>query len=279
MILEAARRFGLDLAECFLIGDRWRDIEAGHAAGCRTVWIDYGYREKRPSVPADATVHALRDAVEWISKRGKDMGVRPVADLRVKIFADGADLSAMLDLYRKPWIAGFTTNPTLMRKAGVTDYCAFAREVLSAIPDRPISFEVFADEFTEMEAQAREIASWGENVYVNVPITNTKAEPALDLLCRLSHSGVKVNATAILAPGQARDAVAALAGGAPAYISIFAGRIADTGRDPVPIMASAVKAASQSPNIEVIWASPRELLTSSRRTRPDATSSRPPRTS
>lgn len=181
-------------------------------------------------------------------------------DLNVKIFADGADKAAMLELYAKPWISGFTTNPTLMRKAGIRDYEAFARDILAAIPDRPISLEVFADEFDEMERQARLIASWADNVYVKIPVTNTRREPALDLICRLSHSGVKVNVTALLTLAQVRDVSQALGGGAPSCVSVFAGRIADTGIDPVPMMIAAVEMLRTYPDVELIWASPRELL-------------------
>ena len=183
-----------------------------------------------------------------------------ISALRTKIFADGAELEGMLALYRQPHIKGFTTNPTLMRKAGVSDYRAFAREVLAAIPDRPISFEVFSDEFEEMERQAHEIATWGEHVYVKVPVTNTKRAPAYDLIHRLSQAGVKVNVTAVLTLEQVRDVVAALKGGAPSNVSVFAGRIADTGRDPVPLMAEAVDILRSAPKAELIWASPRELL-------------------
>lgn len=178
----------------------------------------------------------------------------------VKIFADGADKATMLDLYSKPWIRGFTTNPTLMRKAGITDYEGFARDILVSIHDRPISLEVFADEFPEMERQARRIASWGKNVYVKIPVTNTRREPSLELICRLSHSGIKLNVTALLTLAQVRDVVHALNGGAPSCVSVFAGRIADTGRDPLPIMTAAVEMVGISPHIELIWASPRELL-------------------
>jgi len=183
-----------------------------------------------------------------------------LVDLRTKIFADGAELDGMLAMYREPHIKGFTTNPTLMRKAGVTNYCAFAKQVLAAIPDRPISFEVFSDEFTDMERQAREIATWGEQVYVKIPVTNTKGQPAYDLVHRLSHSGVKLNVTAIMGLDQVRDVVSALTGGAPSNVSVFAGRIADTGYDPVPLMAAAVELMRLAPNAELIWASPRELL-------------------
>jgi transaldolase len=185
---------------------------------------------------------------------------RSVDDLAVKIFADGADKAAMLELYSKPWIKGFTTNPTLMNKAGIRDYEAFARDILGCIKDRSISFEVFADEFDEMERQAHIIKSWGDNVYVKIPVTNTRQEPALDLICRLSHAGVKLNVTAILTLAQVRDVVRALGGGAPAYVSVFAGRIADTGRDPLPLMMAAVEMVETYPGLELIWASPRELL-------------------
>jgi len=181
-------------------------------------------------------------------------------DLSVKLFADGADKAAMLELYANPLIQGFTTNPTLMRKAGITDYEAFAHDILAAIPDRPISLEVFADEFPEMERQARKITAWGDNVYVKIPVTNTRREPSLDLICRLAHSGVKLNVTALLTLDQVRQVSAALGGGAPSCVSVFAGRIADTGRDPVPLMAAAVEIVSSYPNMELIWASPRELL-------------------
>jgi transaldolase len=183
-----------------------------------------------------------------------------LGELRTKIFADGAELQGMLALYREPYVKGFTTNPTLMRKAGVSDYRAFARQVLAAIPDRPISFEVFSDDFDEMEQQAREIATWGEQVYVKIPVTNTRRIPAYDLINRLSHADVKVNVTAILTLEQVRDVVAALKGGAPSNVSVFAGRIADTGRDPVPLMTAAMELLRLEPRAELIWASPRELL-------------------
>ena len=183
-----------------------------------------------------------------------------VTDLKIKLFADGADKAAMMDLYRNPLIKGFTTNPTLMRKAGITDYQAFARDILCEIRDRPISLEVFADEFDEMERQARLIATWGPNVYVKIPVTNTKRQPAFDLIAKLSHEGIRLNITAILTLEQVKHVVAALAGGAPSNVSVFAGRIADTGRDPVPLMATAVEMVSAYPGMELIWASPRELL-------------------
>lgn len=186
--------------------------------------------------------------------------MKALADLKVKLFADGADKAGMVEMYRKPFVKGFTTNPTLMRKAGVSDYRGFAREVLAEIPDRPISFEVFSDEFEEMEQQARQIATWGDNVYVKIPVSNTRREPAYELVRKLSHEGVKVNVTAMLTLDQVRAVARALEGGAPANVSVFAGRIADTGVDPVPVMAEAVRILGDAPNAELIWASPRELL-------------------
>jgi transaldolase len=186
--------------------------------------------------------------------------VKPPVNLKVKLFADGAEKKSMLELYANPVIRGFTTNPTLMHKAGITDYQAFARDILSVIRDRPISFEVFADEFDEMERQARIIATWGSNVYVKIPVTDTRRESACPLIKQLSHAGIKVNVTAILTLDQVSHVVEALAGGAPSNVSVFAGRIADTGVDPVPAMQEAVRMLQPHPQIELIWASPRELL-------------------
>jgi transaldolase len=183
-----------------------------------------------------------------------------LSTLKVNIFADGADRVGMLEMYRNPLIKGFTTNPTLMCKAGITDYQSFAQDVLRAIPDRPISFEVFSDDFAEMKRQARVIASWGKNVYVKIPVTNTLGESSTSIVHELAQEGVKLNVTALLTLDQVRKVSAALAGGSPAYISVFAGRVADTGRDPVPMMAAAVELLRMYPNIELIWASPRELL-------------------
>ena len=186
--------------------------------------------------------------------------LRRLAELKIKLFSDGADKTQILRFYANPLIRGFTTNPTLMRSAGVKNYEAFAREILDVIRDRPISFEVFADNFGEMERQARKIAAWGENVYVKIPICNTKRQSSMELAGQLAHSGVKVNITAVLTLDQVRAAADALTGGSPGIISIFAGRIADTGRDPVPTVAAAVDLVSAYSNIELIWASPRELL-------------------
>lgn len=181
-------------------------------------------------------------------------------DLKVKIFADGADKSDILRLYEDKRIKGFTTNPTLMRKANITNYEAFAKDILSSIKDRPISFEVFSDEFDEMERQAHKIASWGSNVYVKIPVTNSLGIPSYDLIRRLAARKVQLNVTAILTMDQVREVSGALENHAPSNVSIFAGRIADTGRDPVPIMAAAVAMCAPFDKQELIWASPRELL-------------------
>ncbi len=183
-----------------------------------------------------------------------------IANLKIKLFADGAERAQIVKFQSNPLIRGFTTNPTLMRAAGVKDYEAFAHEILELVKDKPISFEVFADDFAEMERQAQKIASWTGNVYVKIPVTNTKRQSSMELVHRLAHSGVKINITAVMTLDQVRQGVAALGGGAPSVISVFAGRIADTGRDPVPMMAEAVKLVSAYPGIELLWASPRELL-------------------
>ena len=180
--------------------------------------------------------------------------------LNVKIFADGADKAGMLEMYAKPYIKGLTTNPTLMRKAGIADYRAFAKDILSDIKDKPLSFEVFSDDFADMERQATEIASWGDNVYVKIPVTNTQQQTCYALVRKLAAQKVKLNVTAIMTLAQVRDVVAALDPSVPSYVSVFAGRIADTGRDPVPLMAAAVELLKVAPAAELIWASPRELL-------------------
>jgi len=181
-------------------------------------------------------------------------------DLRIKIYADGADLDDISRLAANPLIRGFTTNPTLMRKANVRDYRSFALDVLSIVGGRPVSFEVFSDEFPGMEEQAHEVASWGDNVYVKIPVTNTRGDFSGDLIHRLTTAGVQVNVTAILAPRQIESVVPCLSPGTSSIVSVFAGRIADTGRDPVPIMAKAVEILKSQPKSELIWASPRELL-------------------
>lgn len=182
-------------------------------------------------------------------------------NLSIKLFADGADKKSILELNQKDYISGFTTNPTLMRKAGIQDYTSFALDILQEIKNKPISFEVFSDDFGEMKSQALTIASWGDNVYVKIPISNTKGDSSIPLIKELSHSGVKVNVTAVFTMQQIQETIDVLKGGAPSVLSVFAGRIADTGLDPHPIMFSAVSmAAMWDRNIEVLWASPRELL-------------------
>jgi transaldolase len=188
------------------------------------------------------------------------MSTSGVDGLRTKIFADGADLAQLLALAEHAHIRGFTTNPTLMRKAGVTDYEGFARQALERIRDRPISFEVFSDDRAGMRAQALEIAGWGENVYVKIPVTTTRGESMADLVRDLSASGVQVNVTALMTVAQVETMTRALEGGAPSNISVFAGRIADTGRDPVPLIRRALEVMRAAPCAELIWASPRELL-------------------
>ncbi len=178
----------------------------------------------------------------------------------VKIFADGADMDGILALYKNPLIKGFTTNPTLIRKAGIEDYEAFARKLVAAIPDRPISFEVFADDFDEMIAQGRVIASWGANVNVKIPVTTTKGAFTGPVIRTLTDAGVTVNVTAIMTEQQVERVAECLAPNVPAIVSVFAGRIADTGRDPVPVMRNCLRALNERPKAELLWASPRELL-------------------
>jgi len=186
--------------------------------------------------------------------------MKKVEQLKVKIFADGAEKAGMLEMAGKSWVQGLTTNPTLMRKAGLSDYKAFAKDILGLIRQKPISFEVFSDEFPEMERQAMEIASWGENVYVKVPITNTRKEPIYPLIQKLVARKVKLNVTALMTLEQVKGTVEVLNATVPSYISVFAGRIADTGRDPLPLMVDSLKVMKTNPKAELIWASPRELL-------------------
>jgi len=186
--------------------------------------------------------------------------MKKVEELKVKIFADGADKAGMLEMYEKPFVKGLTTNPTLMKKAGIKDYRAFCKDILSSIKDKPLSFEVFSDDFKEMERQSLEIASWGDNVYVKIPITNTKQEACYGLVKKLADQRVKLNVTALMTLDQVRNVVASLDPNIPSYVSVFAGRIADTGYDPVPLMATAVEILKAAPAAELIWASPREIL-------------------
>ncbi len=186
--------------------------------------------------------------------------MQKIEQLNIKIFADGADKAGMIDMNAKPFVKGLTTNPTLMHKAGITDYKAFAKEILAEIKNKPISFEVFSDDFVEMERQALEIANWGNNVYVKIPVTNTKQETAYALIKKLVKQKVKLNVTAIMTLTQVRDVVNTLDPNVPSYVSVFAGRIADTGRDPFPLMIAAVELLKIAPAAELIWASPRQLL-------------------
>jgi transaldolase len=184
---------------------------------------------------------------------------KKLADLKIKLFTDGADKAQIVEMAKQPWIAGFTTNPSLLKKAGVSDYAAYGREVVAAVPDRHISFEVFSDDIAEMVAQGRVIATWGKNVYVKLPVTTTRGEPLYDAVRALSRDGVKINLTAIFAQDQVVRAVEALDGGAPSCVSVFAGRLADFGHDYRPIMADAIARARATKTIEIIWASTREV--------------------
>jgi len=179
--------------------------------------------------------------------------------LNVKLFADGADKLGIIEMNKNSLISGFTTNPTLMKVAGIKDYRAFALDILSHIKDKPISFEVFSDDFNEMEKQALEIASWANNVYVKIPITNTKSESSKNLIERLSNAGVKVNVTAMMSVSQVKNILPALSNSPSSYVSVFAGRVADTGRDPLNVMVGVLELLKKYPKIELIWASPREL--------------------
>jgi len=186
--------------------------------------------------------------------------MKTLADLSIKIFADGADRDGMFKLYRDPLIQGMTTNPTLMRKAGISDYEKFAREILETVKSKPISFEVFSDDFTDMRRQALKIAQWQENVYVKIPITNTKGESALPLVSDLAKSGVRLNVTALLTLEQVEGVASHLQRDVPAVVSVFAGRIADTGVDPVPLMRKSLEILRPLPQAELLWASVREVL-------------------
>jgi transaldolase len=186
--------------------------------------------------------------------------MKSMNDLRIKIFADGADEKGIADLAANPMIKGYTTNPTLMRAAGVSDYEAFAHRVLEVVTEAPISFEVFADEWDEMERQARKITTWGKNVFVKIPITNTKGESAAALMHKLACDGIRLNITGMLTVDQVRTSTESLSGGPECIISVFAGRVADTGVDPIPLMCEALDVMRPHANLELLWASPRELL-------------------
>jgi transaldolase len=267
LLLSAASTLGIDPKLSVMVGDRWRDVEAGRRAGCATIFIDNGYHERLPDRP-DVTARGLDEVVPEILRitmrratldRDAAQAVN-AADLTVEIFADGADLASIVGLAANPLIKGFTTNPTLMHAAGVTEYDRFAREVVAAVPTMPVSFEVFDDDFDGMERQARRIAEWGDNVYAKIPVTDTKGTPTRGVISALSETGVRLNVTALMTVDQVRWVTEALAGGPPSFISVFAGRVADTGRDPIPIMVDSLAVMAPHPNLKLIWASPREIL-------------------
>ncbi|MEQ8345873.1 MAG: transaldolase [Sneathiellaceae bacterium] len=274
MLLEAARDFDIDLDASVMVGDRWRDIGAGQNAGCYTILVNHGWPEPRLKVPDALCADLLQaadiilslTAEDWRKRKGRTAAKRGartmpnLKDLKIKIFADGADLAGMKEMYALPHIQGFTTNPTLMKKAGIKDYKAFAKDVLAAIPDRPISFEVFADELDEMEAQGREIATWGRNVNVKIPVTNTRGIFTGPAIAKLSKAGVVLNITAVFTLDQVKAIAEALDPETPAIVSVFAGRVADTGMDPVPLMKECRALLKGRPKAELLWASPRELL-------------------
>jgi transaldolase len=268
LLEEGSRRHGIDLRKSYLVGDRWRDIEAGASAHCRTVFVDRGYAERGPATAPDARVANVAQAAKWIIADARShmqqLESLPLATsaaaLKIKLFADGADLKGIAALAALAHIAGFTTNPTLMRNAGVTDYADFGRKALAIVGTRPISFEVFADEPREMLRHARELASWGDNVYVKIPVTDTKGTSMAAVVRELTAEGVRTNVTALMTETQVAEVCTALEGTRGAYVSVFAGRIADTGRDPIPLMRRNAALCSEVPNVELIWASPRELL-------------------
>jgi transaldolase len=263
LLFAAAADLGLDLSRSFMIGDRWRDVGAGRRAGCRTVLVDQ--LEEGRELEPDHRSASLLDAVGWILSGAVDAHASEgrtidLSALRVRLYSDSGDLDELRAAAADPHIAGFTTNPTLMRKAGVSDYEEFAREALLVVGRRPISFEVFADDLAEMREQAIEIASWGPNVDVKIPIVDSKGAPSDGLLRQLVSAGVNLNVTAVMTLEQVSRASAALEGASRAIVSVFAGRYADTGRDPVPMMREAAAIAHAHAGIELLWASPREFL-------------------
>jgi transaldolase len=261
MLINAARHCGIDLAGSVMIGDRFSDMDAGRAAGCKTIFMDLDYEREEP-VAADYAVRSLAEAVDLVLRAMPiaPRATRAVDRLKVKIFADGADLDGILEMAKLSHIRGFTTNPTLMRKAGVTNYEAFARGLLEQITRHPVSFEVFADDFPGMIAQARAIASWGTNVNVKVPVMNTRGEFTGPVLRTLAAEGIELNVTAIMTPEQVAAVSEVLDHRVPAIVSVFAGRVADTGIDPVAHMLACKDILASRPRAELLWASPREVL-------------------
>ena len=263
LIRRLAAQHDIDLARSWMVGDRPTDIAAGRAAGCATVLGRGSARRRRTRPSGCITAFRRRPHYRHLCHHcPREPGVRmiPLDALNIKIYADGADLAGMLKMYDDPLIKGFTTNPTLMRKAGVSDYEGFARSVVAAIPDRPVSFEVLSDDIDAMLSEALTIGDWGDNVYVKVPITTTRGESTRSVIHHLNAAGVKLNVTAILTLEQVASTAAVLGAGTPAVVSVFAGRVADTGRDPVPMMAAAKAMLANLPGVELLWASPRELL-------------------
>lgn len=252
MIQDAARALNIDLSSSFMVGDRWRDIDSGNAAGCTTILIDRQYNEPLRTQPTERSASLLAAARRIV-------GNPALARLKVKIFADGADVAGIAALQGNPLISGVTTNPTLMRKAGVRDYEAFARAVLEVVRDKPVSFETTSDDFAEMTRQAIRISEWGSNVWVKIPVTNSKGESSAGVIRELGRRGVRVNITAVMTLGQVRTTAEALWWETPAIVSVFAGRIADCGLDPVPMMLAARRILAGSPRAELLWASVREV--------------------
>ncbi|MGH7997249.1 MAG: transaldolase [Opitutaceae bacterium] len=294
MVLDAAQTMGLDLRRSWLVGDRWRDIDCGRRAGVRTILIDFGYDET-PGQPPDHVVKSLGEAAAAIlaadgagrpeapphasgTGGGSAESAKPegypfpspppsptfspmnLADLKIQLYADGADRAGILALNAKPHIKGLTTNPSLMRKAGIHDYEAFARDILQAVTAKPISLEVFTDDFAEMRRQALKISAWARNVYTKIPITNARGESSLPVVKELAAQGVKLNITAIFTEAQVRGTVEALNAKVPSVVSVFAGRIADTGVDPAPYMKKYREIVAANPAAELLWASTREVL-------------------
>lgn len=259
-LLQAKDKYCLNMADSWMIGDCDLDIQCGLSAGVKTIAIsEEKSKQRRGSVKAHFCANNLMEAVEAIFKQEKRMG-KPLEGLKIKIFADGADISAMKRAYQEGIVKGFTTNPVLMRKANIIDYEKFAHEALREIPDLPISFEVLSDDFSSMEREARKISSWGRNVNVKIPITNTKGESSIPLIHKLSLDGLFLNITAILTVEQMKEIAEAISPKAKTIVSVFAGRIADTGRDPMPYIKKGVELLKANPHAELLWASSRELL-------------------
>ncbi len=263
MLIRAARHCGIELSGSVMVGDRSCDIEAGRLAGCRTVLIEHDALNEEVTAAPDYAVRSLAEAADVILGRIPSplrSRTHILDELKVKIFADGADLEGILAMAKLSYIKGFTTNPTLMRKAGVRHYEGFARSLLENITQLPISFEVFADDFPGMLSQARAIASWGKNVNVKVPVMTTKGEFTGPVLRTLAAEGVVLNVTAIMTLEQVASVAAVLEEKVPAIVSVFAGRVADTGIDPVPHMRACKTILASRPGVQLLWASPREVL-------------------